>query len=110
MTDHHPDPASIPAEVVAFYRRLDEQATDRLYFRAQDPEEEQGLWLWEAVPVQDEVVAVKQIQVAPDGTVSRYWWQWMQDDRGFLTDQPLDPQIDDLDSISAEEFRRHWEP
>jgi hypothetical protein len=62
------------------------------------------------VSVQDEVVAIKQIQVAPDGTVSRYWWQWMQDDRGFLTDQPLDPQIDDLDSISAEEFRRYWEP
>src|SRR6266545_1364877 len=105
MTDHRFEPARIPAEVVGFFRRLDEHATDRLHFRHLD--EDQGLWLWQAVPVEGEVVAIKQVQVAPDGTVSRYWWQRMQDDRGFLTDQPLNPEEDGLLSITSEEFRRY---
>jgi hypothetical protein len=88
-TDHH-DPTEALAETAAFYRRLDEEATQRRYFRYED--EEQGLWLWEAVPYKDTLVAVKQVQVDPSGTLSRSWWQRMEDEHGFLTDQPLYPE------------------
>jgi hypothetical protein len=106
MTDHSHDPAKALAETAALYRRLDEEATERRYFRYQD--EEQGLWLWEAVPYKDELVAIKQVQVDPSGTVSCYWWQRMQDAHGFLTDQPLHPKEEGLAPISADEFRRYW--
>jgi hypothetical protein len=102
MTDRSHD----PAKTAAFYRRLDEEATQRHYFRYQD--EEQSLWLWEAVPYEDELVAVKQIEVDPSGTVSRYWWQQLDDAHGFLTDQPLYPEEEGLAPISADEFRRYW--
>ena len=102
MTDRSHDPAK-PA---AFYRRLDEEATQRHYFRYRD--EEQSLWLWEAVSYQGELVAVKQIEVDASGTVSRYWWQRLDDEHGFLTDQPLYPKEEGLAPISADEFRRYW--
>jgi hypothetical protein len=106
MTDHPHDPAKALAEAAAFYRRLDEEATQRQHFRHED--EEGGLWLWEAVPYEGELVAIKQVEVDPSGTVSRYWWQHMEDERGFLTDQPLYPEEEGFARISAGEFRRYW--
>jgi hypothetical protein len=106
MTDQAHDPAKALAEAAALYRRLDEEATQRQHFRYED--EEGGLWLWEAVPYQGELVAIKQVEVDPSGTVSRYWWQRMEDERGFLTDQPLYPEEEGLAYISADEFRRYW--
>jgi hypothetical protein len=41
--------------------------------------------------VAGEVIAVKQIEVAPDGIARCYWWRHLEDELGFLTDQPLDP-------------------
>jgi hypothetical protein len=106
MTDHSHDAAKALAETAARYRRLDEEATERRYFRYED--EEQGLSLWEAVPYENELVAIKQVQVEPNGTVSRYWWQRMEDARGFLTDQPLYPEEEGFVPISVDEFRRYW--
>jgi hypothetical protein len=34
---------------------------------------------------------VKQIEVAPDGIARCYWWRHLEDEMGFLTGQPLDP-------------------
>jgi hypothetical protein len=41
--------------------------------------------------VAGEVIAVKQIEVPLDGMVRCYWWRHLEDERGFMTDQPLDP-------------------
>ena len=106
MTNHAHDPAKALAETAAFYQRLDAQATERQHFRRED--EEDGLWLWEAVPSGDELVAIKQVEVDPSGRVWRYWWQRIEDEHGFLTDQALDPEEMGLTPISAEEFRRYW--
>jgi hypothetical protein len=106
MTNHAHDPAKALAETAAFYQRLDEQATERQHFRRED--EEDGLWLWEAVPSGGELVAIKQVEVDPSGRVWRYWWQRIEDEHGFLTDQALDPEEMGLTPISAEEFRRYW--
>jgi hypothetical protein len=32
----------------------------------------------------------------------------MEDERGFLTDQPLYPEEEGFARISADEFRRYW--
>jgi hypothetical protein len=106
VTDQLHGPTGIPAEVIAFRRRLDEVATDRLYLRHDD--EDGGLWLWEAVRHEGELVAIKQVEVDSSGTVSRYWWQRMEDDSGFLTDQPLSPEDEGLVRIGADEFHRYW--
>jgi hypothetical protein len=42
--------------------------------------------------VAGEIIAIKQIEVPPDGIACRYWWRHLEDERGFLTDQPLDPE------------------
>lgn len=62
------------------------------------------------MPYEGELWAIKQVEIDPSGTVARYWWQHMEDERGFLTDQPLAPEEveEDLERIDAEEFYRYW--
>lgn len=38
-----------------------------------------------------EIIAVKQIEVPPDGIARCYWWPHLEHDLGFPTDQPLNP-------------------
>jgi len=52
-------------------------------------------------------VAIRQIVVEPSGTVHRYWWEHLEDEGAFLTDQPVD-YTDQLDAISADEFGHLW--
>src|SRR5216683_3274676 len=55
--------------------------------------------LWEAVLVGGEVTAVKQMEVPEGGGTTRYCWSWLEDDAGFLTDQPLKPDEEELTQI-----------
>jgi hypothetical protein len=50
--------------------------------------------------VNTETIAVKQIEVTPDGTVHRYSWRWLEDAGGFLTDQ--------LHPITRDRFYQVW--
>jgi hypothetical protein len=52
-------------------------------------------------------VAIRQIVVEPSGAVHRYWWEHLEDESGFLTDQPVD-YTDQLDAISVDAFIRLW--
>ncbi|MGW6641705.1 hypothetical protein [Streptomyces iakyrus] len=96
----------IKATSVAYFRSLDEGATLRHHFRHTD--EEGGLWYFEAVPDRGELIAVKQAELTPVGRLHRYSWEHLEDERGFLTDQALDPEEDPLEAIPAEEFQRVW--
>ncbi|MFF7330264.1 hypothetical protein [Streptomyces sp. NPDC008150] len=99
------DPERI-AEIVAYYRALDESATLRHHFRHAD--EEGGLWYVEAVPDRGELIVLKQAELTATGRLHRYSWEHMEDRHGGLTDQAIDPEQDPLEAIPAEEFQRVW--
>jgi hypothetical protein len=42
------------------------------------------------------------------GGVSAYDWQHLEDEHGFLTDQPIDEHEPLLEAIPAEEFEAAW--
>jgi hypothetical protein len=96
----------IKAETVAYFRALDEAATQRHHFRHAD--EEGGLWYIEAVPDRGELVVIKQAELTSAGQLHRYSWDHLEDEHGFLTDQAVDPEEDPLEAIPAEEFLRVW--
>lgn len=100
------DLESITAEIVAYYRALDEGATLRHHFRHAD--EEGGLWYIEAVPDRGELTVVKQAELTSVSQLHRYNWEHLEDEYGGLTDRAIDPEEDPLEAISAEEFRQAW--
>jgi hypothetical protein len=94
------------AQIVAYYRALDEGATLRRHFRHAD--EEGGLWYIEAVPDRGELTVIKQAELTSAGQLHRYSWKHLEDQHGGLTDQAIDPEVDPLEAIPAEEFQRVW--
>ena len=66
-------------------------------------------WLWETVIVAGEVIAVKQIEVSPDGMARCYWWRHLEDERGSLTDQALDPDGWRLRAVGRDTFCELWD-
>ncbi|WP_129289933.1 hypothetical protein [Streptomyces sp. N1] len=94
------------SRTVAYFRSLDEHATHRHHFRHTD--EDGNHWYFEAVPDRDELVVIKQAEVTGSGRLLRYSWQHLEDAHGFLTDQPVDPAEDPVETITAEEFGRVW--
>lgn len=88
-------------------REWEESAAERRYWYGVDGRG--GRWLFESI-VGDggELWAVKQVEIAPDGQVRRYWWGHPQDDHGFLTDQALSPHDDGLDELPPDAFEGVW--
>jgi hypothetical protein len=94
-----------------YFKTLEESAKPRAYWRGSSPEES-GDWagavhLFETVEDDGGRIAVKQIVMRRSGIVNRYWWRHLEDQDGFLTDQPIH-YTDELEPISAEEFQHHW--
>ncbi|MDF3297886.1 hypothetical protein [Streptomyces tropicalis] len=96
----------ITAEITAYFRALDESATLRHHFRHAD--EDGGLWYVEAVPDRDALIVIKQVELTSAGQFHWYSWEHLEDEHGGLTDQAIDPEVDPLEAISAEEFQRVW--
>jgi hypothetical protein len=87
-------------------RALDESANPRGYWR--DVHEDGSEWLFETVEDDRTAWVVKQIVVDAVGAVHRYAWDNLEDEDGFLTDQPLDPARDPITAIDAGEFFQRW--
>ena len=56
-----------------------------------------------------EIIAVKQIEVPPDGIARCYWWRHLEDEPGFLTDQPLDLDGWQLRPVDRGIFYQFWD-
>ncbi|MGW4035127.1 hypothetical protein ACWEIM_02375 [Streptomyces sp. NPDC004778] len=93
-------------EIVAYYRALDERAALRHYFRHED--EESGHWYSEAVPDRGKLIVLKQAELTSIGQFHRYSWVHLEGEHGGLTAQPIDPELDPLEAIPAEELQRAW--
>jgi len=86
-------------------RELSESDRPRRHWRGDD--ERGGVWLFESVEGDDgEHWAIRQAEVDPERRLRRYWWRHLQDEHGFLTDQPL--EIWDLTEIDAASFEAVW--
>jgi uncharacterized protein YodC (DUF2158 family) len=59
--------------------------------------------------VAGEVIAVKQIEVSPDGMARCYWWRHLEDERGSLTGQALDPDGWRLRAAGRDTFYELWD-
>jgi hypothetical protein len=59
--------------------------------------------------VAGEIIAVKQIEVPPDGIARCYWWRHLKDELGLLTDQPLDPERWQLRTVDRGIFYELWD-
>ncbi|MER6949406.1 hypothetical protein ABT294_35885 [Nonomuraea sp. NPDC000554] len=86
-------------------RQLAESGEPRRRWRADD--EDGGVWLFESVEGEGEHWAIRQIEVDSRRVAHRYWWGHLQDEHGFLTDQPL--EIWELTEISESAFEAVWE-
>jgi hypothetical protein len=87
-------------------KALDESENLRSYWVGVD--EDASEWLFEAVEDAGKSWAVKQLVIEPDGTEHRYSWEALEDEWGFLTDQPLPADEPELGSISRDEFLSRW--
>ncbi|SMC46835.1 hypothetical protein SAMN05661093_00001 [Kibdelosporangium aridum] len=97
---------------VGWYRALDEDPGPRCYFEYVDEEglsDKGSRWLWEAVIVDGDVVAIKQIEVPSSGPSRRYWWQHLEDDTGMLTDQALETDQPGITPITRSAFYALWD-
>ncbi|RSD10500.1 hypothetical protein [Amycolatopsis eburnea] len=111
MTDLPADVEAAFRATVAWYRDLDEGSEPRRYFEYVDHEglvDAGARWLFEAVIVDHETAAVKQIVLDSSGEVHRYWWRHLEDDAGGLTDQALDGAEPGLKPVTRSAFYALW--
>jgi hypothetical protein len=90
-----------------YIRSLEESDRPREHWRGIDPEDGQTQWLFQTVEDEGRRVPIRQIVVHPTGEIDRYWWKHLEDEVGFLTDQPVD-YTDQLAPISSDDFLRLW--
>ena len=64
-------------------------------------------WLWETVLAGDDLVAIRQIDIDPNGVAHRYSWRQREDDAGFLTDQAISSSAE-IVPLPREEFLAAW--
>jgi hypothetical protein len=87
-------------------RQLAESDAPRHYWHMAD--EDGRAWLFESVEGDNaEHWATRQVEVGTDRAARRYWWRHLQDERGFLTDQPL--EIWELTEITQASFEAVWD-
>jgi hypothetical protein len=108
----HPVPAygrSVASEAsLEYYLALDRSDRPRTYLFGPSPDDTHELWYFEAVDDNGALIAIRQLTIEADGTRHAYSPQHIEDEWGFLTDQPID-YADELSSCSAEQFRQIWE-
>ncbi len=82
----------------------------RSHWGGVSPDDPAERWFFEAVEDAGELVAIRQLTVESDGTKHVYSAEHLDDEWGFLTDQPLRPdESDGLLPISAETFQAAWD-
>ncbi|MEU6781782.1 hypothetical protein ABZ912_21480 [Nonomuraea angiospora] len=87
-------------------RQLAESDAPRHYWHLGD--DDGRAWLFESVEGDGaEHWAIRQVLVGADRAARRYWWRHLQDEYGFLTDQPL--EVWELTEITEQAFEAVWE-
>ena len=100
---------TVPQERPPFIRALTASDRPRRHWCYSLPDDGSQV-LFETVVVDGAMVAIRQVVVDADGTTHRYGADHLEDERGFLADQPIPDSAvtDGLRSISAEQFAAAW--
>jgi hypothetical protein len=92
---------------IEYYLALDRSDRPRTYLFGPSPDDECELWYFEAVDDNGALIAIRHLTIGADGTQHAYSPQHIEDEWGFLTDQPID-YADQLTPCDAEQFRQIW--
>lgn len=95
-------------ETVRYYLALQGSSRPRTYLRGPSPDDLAERWYFEAVEDDGKLIAIRQLTVEADGTRRAYSPEHIEDEWGFLTDQPIG-RADQLSICSSAEFRAAWE-
>lgn len=93
---------------IEYYLALDRSDRPRTYLFGPSPDDERELWYVEAVDDNGALIAIRQLTIGADGTRHAYSPQHIEDEWGFLTDQPID-YADELTPCDGAQFRQIWE-
>jgi hypothetical protein len=93
---------------IEYYLALDRSDRPRTCLFGPSPDDERELWYFEAVDDNGALIAIRQLTIGADGTRHAYSPQHIEDEWGFLTDQPID-YADELTPCDAAQFRQIWE-
>lgn len=93
---------------IEYYLALDRSDRPRTYLFGPSPDDERELWYFEAVDDNGALIAIRQLTIGADGTRHAYSPQHIEDEWGFLADQPIDC-ADELTPCDATQFRQIWE-
>ncbi|GLW06438.1 hypothetical protein Misp01_15680 [Microtetraspora sp. NBRC 13810] len=92
---------------MAMLRELDASAEPREHWQGKDGDG--GLWLFETVESEGEYWVVRQVEITAGRRVRKYSWRHIEDDHGFLTDQPLELWEFGMTRLTAEVFEQLWD-
>lgn len=92
-----------------FFEDLSSSDAPRYYFALEEDLVAPGdcADAWECVVHADNYVAIRQIS-GRCGKIIGYNWERLEDEYGFLTDQPIDPELDPVEVIPAQTFNSLW--
>jgi hypothetical protein len=93
----------------AYFERLTASALPRYYWSGPSPEDPNELWYFETVIDDGKHIAIRQLTITADGERHAYSAAQLDDDWGFLTDQPVEPEESQgLDATTQPEFEEAW--
>jgi hypothetical protein len=93
-----------------YYRRLTASTAPRQHWCGASPDDPNEIWYFETVVDDAKHIAIRQLTVTEDGVRHAYSVDHLDDEWGFLTDQPVVPEESEgLAPISAADFEAAWE-
>ena len=90
-----------------YFRALTESDRDREYWLGESPDDPGEQWYFETVEDSGQKVAIRQITVGPAGRFA-YSAAHLEDEHGFLTDQPMSPVEEGLAAVEESAFEAVW--
>ncbi|WP_141007310.1 hypothetical protein [Nocardioides humi] len=94
--------------IIEYYRQLGRSARPRIHFVGRSPDDENEWWYFEAVDVDGELIAIRQVTIEASGDGHRYSAEHIEDVWGGLTDQAIDYE-DQLERCAASVFADAWD-
>jgi hypothetical protein len=92
--------------VIEYYRQLERSDHPRVHLLGRAPEDE--WWYFEAVEVDRELIAIRQVTIEANGTGHRYSADHIEDEWGFVTDHAID-YSEQLERCTPPVFQDAWE-
>jgi hypothetical protein len=92
-----------------YFERLTSSPLPRYYWSGAAPDDPKETWHFETVMDGRKHVAIRQLTITADGEHHAYSATHLEDDWGFLTDQPVEPEkLEGLNATTQASFEAAW--